>query len=166
MGLQDLVPVERKLPAALRDLCVRDYFYHARCVDMLSQLHYAYLPGRKAQRSWPRLAWWLLDMCVINAFQLRSIGQDRPSQLRFREELMHELLKQLPAEQKPQRRSRRRKAADSLTKDQYPEHTHSRGDCAACSNRSRKRATSRVICAKCGGHLCLSACFSWYPSDV
>jgi hypothetical protein len=48
---------------------IRDYFYGARSVDVLSQLHYAYLPGRKARRSWPRLAWWLLDMCVINAFK-------------------------------------------------------------------------------------------------
>ena len=36
---------------------IHDYFYHARSVDVLSQLHYAYLPGRKAQRCWPRLAW-------------------------------------------------------------------------------------------------------------
>ena len=36
---------------------IRDYFYGARSVDVLSQLHYAYLPGRKAMRSWPRLAW-------------------------------------------------------------------------------------------------------------
>jgi hypothetical protein len=39
---------------------IHDYFYRARSVDVLSQLHYAYLPGRKAQRCWPRLAWWLI----------------------------------------------------------------------------------------------------------
>ncbi len=69
---------------------IRDYFYGARYVDVLSQLHYAYLPGRKAMRLWPRLAWWLLGMCVINAFQLWSKGQQHLGQLRFREELMHE----------------------------------------------------------------------------
>jgi len=36
-------------------------------------------------------------MCIINAFQLWSKGQQHPGQLRFREELMHELLAQLPA---------------------------------------------------------------------
>src|SRR4051812_23423743 len=82
---------------------IRDYFYNARSVDVLSQLHYAYAPGRKAQRSWPRLAWWLLDMCIVNAFKLWSIGKNRPSQLDFREQLMHELLKQLPPEQQPRR---------------------------------------------------------------
>jgi hypothetical protein len=63
---------------------VRDYFYGARSVDVLSQLHYSYPIGRKAMRCWPRLAWWLLDMCIINAFKLWSIGQDRVSQLDFR----------------------------------------------------------------------------------
>ena len=75
---------------------IHDYFYHARSVNVLSQLHYAYFPGRKARRCWPRLAWWLLDMCIINAFKLWSVGQHQVSQLRFREELMHELMAQMP----------------------------------------------------------------------
>ena len=144
---------------------IRDYFYRARSVDVLSQLHYAYPPGRKAQRCWPRLAWWLLDMCVINAFQLWSKGQQHRGQLRFREELMHELLAQLPPEQKPHRASRRPKAAESLAKDHYPEHTDSRGDCVVCSSRSRRRVTSRTICDECGVHLCIGACFAQYHSD-
>jgi hypothetical protein len=44
-------------------------------------------------------------MCVINAFQLWSKGQQNRGQLRLREELMHELLEQLPEDQKPQRAS-------------------------------------------------------------
>ena len=51
---------------------------------------------QKAHRAWPRLAWWLLDMCIINAFQLWSKGQQHLGQLRFRKELMHQLLQQLP----------------------------------------------------------------------
>jgi len=145
---------------------IRDYFYRARSVDVLSQLHYAYVPGRKAQRCWPRLAWWLLDMCVINAFQLWSKGQQHLGQLRFREELMHELLKQLPPEQKPQRTRERPNAATALAQQHYPVHTNSRGDCIACSCRSGKRATSRIICAECGVHLCIGACFSQYHSDA
>jgi hypothetical protein len=145
---------------------IRDYFYGARSVDVLSQLHYAYLPGRKAMRCWPRLAWWLLDMCVVNAFKLWSIGQDRPSQLDFREQLMHELVAQLPADQRPQRASKRPNPADSLAKDHYPEHTGARGDCLVCSDRSKTRATSRIICAKCGVHLCIGKCFACYHADM
>jgi hypothetical protein len=37
----------------------------------------------------------------VNAFQLWSKGQRHRGQLRFREELMHELLVQLPDDQNP-----------------------------------------------------------------
>jgi hypothetical protein len=98
---------------------IRDYFYGARSVDVLSQLHYAYLPGRKSMRSWPRLAWWLLDMCVINAFQLWTKGQQHLGQLRFREELMHELLKQLPSEAVPRKRGAGLHPAHALASEHF-----------------------------------------------
>jgi hypothetical protein len=143
---------------------IRDYFYGARSVDVLSQLHYAYLPGRKAMRCWPRLAWWLLDMCVINAFKLWSKGQQHPGQLRFREELMLELLQQLPPEKQPHRASARPHAATALARNHFPQHTDTIGDCRQCSSRAAARKRSRVICAECGVHLCLGACFSQYHS--
>jgi hypothetical protein len=145
---------------------IRDYFYGARSVDVLSQLHYAYAPGRKARRCWPRLAWWLLDMCVINAFQLWSKGQHHPGQLRFREELMHELLKQLPSDQQPHRASARPDPASALAQQHYPLSTQQDRDCQQCSSRSAVRKRSRVICAECGVHLCIGACFSQYHSDA
>ena len=49
---------------------IRDYFYGARSVDVSNQLHYSYLIGRKSKKAWSRLAWWLLDMCIVNAFQV------------------------------------------------------------------------------------------------
>jgi len=144
---------------------IRDYFYHARAVDVLSQLHYVYLIGRKARRAWPRLAWWLLDMCIINAFQLWSKGQQHLGQLRFREELMHELLQQLPPEQKPQRASLHPNAAASLAQKHYPLSTQQDRDCQQCSNHAAARKRSRIICAECGVHLCIGACFSQYHSE-
>ena len=143
---------------------IRDYFYGARSVDVLSQLHYAYLPGRKAMRSWPRLAWWLLDMCVINAFKLWSKGQQHRGQLRFREELMLELLKQLPSEQKPQRASRRPDPAHSPAKDHYSVLSQQQRDCVVCSAASASRKRTFYICAECGTHLCIGECFSRYHS--
>jgi hypothetical protein len=141
---------------------IRDYFYNARCVDVLSQLHYAYLLGRKARRCWPRLAWWLLDMCIINAFKLWSIGQDHPRQLDFREQLMHELLEQLSADQKPHRATKNPQAAGALAKDHYPLSTQQDRDCQWCSHQSENRVRSRVICAECGVHLCIGECFACY----
>jgi hypothetical protein len=141
---------------------IRDYFYGARSVDVLSQLHYAYLPGRKAMRSWPRLAWWLLDMCVINAFKLWSKGQQHLGQLRFREELMLELLRQLPSEHVPRKRGAGRHPAHALASEHFPEHVSERGDCVVCSHQRERRSQSRVICAACQVHLCVGQCWAQY----
>jgi len=141
---------------------VRDYFYHARSVDVLSQLHYAYPPGRKAQRCWPRLAWWLLDMCIVNAFQLWSTGRMHHGQLRFREELMHELLKQLPSEDRPRKRGAGILHSAPLAKDHYPERAGEDRMCVHCSRESERRVRSSFICHACQVHLCIGDCFSLY----
>jgi hypothetical protein len=67
---------------------VHDYFYHARSVDVINQLHYSYLVGRKSKKWWSRLVWWLIDMSIVNAFILWKIGKDGVNQLQFREQLM------------------------------------------------------------------------------
>jgi hypothetical protein len=143
---------------------VRDYFYHARSVDVLSQLHYAYLIGRKARRAWPRLAWWLLDACILNAFQLWSIGQHRPSQLRFREELMLELLKQLPANDMPRKRGAGLHPAGALASEHYSARVDEARDCAVCSRRTASRIRTHYFCPACRAHLCIGECFAQYHS--
>jgi len=145
---------------------VRDYFYHARSVDVLSQLHYAYLIGRKARRAWPRLAWWLLDACILNAFQLWSIGQHRPSQLRFREELMHELLKQLPREQAPRKRGAGLHPAHALAIEHFSTLTDMARDCKQCSRQPEQRHRTNYVCDACGVHLCLGSCFQSYHARL
>jgi hypothetical protein len=143
---------------------VRDYFYHARSVDVLSQLHYAYLIGRKARRAWPRLAWWLLDTCILNAFQLWSIGQHQPSQLRFREELMHELLKQLPSELSPRKRGAGLRPVYALASEHFTTHADEARDCAVCSRQPGGRVRTHYFCLACCAHLCIGACFAQYHS--
>jgi hypothetical protein len=145
---------------------IRDYFYGARSVDVLSQLHYAYVPGRKAMRSWPRLAWWLLDMCVINAFKLWSIGQDRPSQLDFRIQLMHQLMEQLPSDQHPRKHGGAHPPAGSLAKSHYSLHSSKEGHCKVCNDRPANRKQTRFICAACSVHLCVGDCFATYHGKM
>ena len=61
-------------------------------VDTMDQLQSYYSTGRKNRRWWPRLAWWLLDMCILNAHRLNEIKKnEKMSVLEFREALMHEL---------------------------------------------------------------------------
>lgn len=118
-------------------------------------------------RSWPRLAWWLLDMCIVNAFKLWSIGQDRPSQLDFRIQLMHQLLEQLPADEKPRKRGGRqrdRRAAGDSVKEHFTEAASTEGDCAQCSHQPGHRVRSSFICHACRAHLCIGQCFALYHS--
>src|SRR5680860_522310 len=69
---------------------------------------------------------------------------------------------ELLADQRPQRPSKRPKAADCLAQDHYPQHTEQRGDCVVCSQQPENRMRSRIICAGCGVHLCIGECFSLY----
>jgi hypothetical protein len=141
---------------------IHDYFYNARSVDVLSQLHYAYPIGRKSMRCWPRLAWWLIDMCIINAFKLWSIGQDHSSQLRFREELMHELLKQLPPERTPRKRGAGLHPTHALASEHFTIHTGQLRDCKVCSTQPHDRRQTHYACAACDVHLCIGDCFARY----
>lgn len=145
---------------------IHDYFHHARSVDVLSQLHYSYPIGRKAQRAWPRLAWWLLDMCIVNAFQLWSMGDRRRDQLDFRIRLMFELLKQLPPEAHPRAGGSLQPDARALAKDHSSELVEEERDCKQCSQRADARRRTNYICSACRVHLCLGQCFRAYHTCV
>jgi hypothetical protein len=139
---------------------IHDYFYHARSVDVINQLHYNYLPGRKSMRCWPRLAWWLLDMCILNAFKLWSMAQSHPSQLDFREQLMHDLVKQLPSDQHPRTHGAGLHPAHTMASEHYPERAGSERDCVECSHQPDHRVQTSFICHACQVHLCIGGCFS------
>jgi len=141
---------------------IRDYFFQSRSVDVINQLHYGYLMGRKAKRCWPRLAWWLLDACILNAFQLWSIGRDRPDQLTFRRELMRALLEQHRSERRVVQLAAQPSSSIALAKDHYSERTDNKRECVVCSHRPSHRAESYYVCHTCKVHLCVGACFGQY----
>ena len=141
---------------------VHDYFFKARSVDVSNQLHYSYPTGRKAGRAWPRLAWWLIDISIVNAFQLWSIGKDAPKQLEFREQLMHALVKLFGSNRQAVQASRGGNASVALVKDHHLVHTEQRRDCALCSHQPNHRVTATYKCSSCGVHLCVDKCFTLY----
>jgi len=145
---------------------VRDYFYQARSVDVINQLHYSYRTGRQSKRVWSRLAWWLIDMCIINAFKLWSFGQIKFDHLKFREQLMLELVELLPVEQSPQRQRTQAAPLNAFAKDHYSQHSPLEGHCKVCSSRLENRKQTRFICAKCGVHLCVGECFALYHANT
>jgi hypothetical protein len=145
---------------------IRDYFFGARSVDVLNQLHYGYLIGRKARRCWPRLAWWLLDMCILNAFKLWSMPRDKPSQLQFRELLLCELMQQLPAEQKPREHGAALQPAHALASEHFSILVDEDRDCKQCSHQPGGRRRTNYCCNACGVHLCLGSCFQSYHARL
>ena len=79
--------VSYKVPAV-----VQAYNEARSGVDTIDQLESYYAMGRKNRRWWPRLLWWLLDMCIINSYKLYKMKHSSKISLReFREKLMHEL---------------------------------------------------------------------------
>lgn len=145
---------------------VHDYFYRARSVDISNQLHYSYPIGRKSKKCWPRLAWWLIDMCIVNAFKLWSIGKAAPKQLDFREHLMHALVKLFGTDREAVQASRGANASVALVKDHFLVHAEVERECAQCSHRPAKRVESRYKCSKCGVHLCVDKCFPAYHAGL
>src|SRR4029077_14959780 len=116
---EDGSTVQRSVPTA-----VADYNRHRSGVDTLDQLHASYSIGRKSKKWWPRLVWWLIDMCIINAYSLYQQKQQvRISQLEFRQLLMHQLIEQygqrhMIADQPHPTSSQQQQ------KQHWPKHTH------------------------------------------
>ena len=64
-----------------------------RGVDLFSQYQSYYAIGRRAKKWWPRLAWFLIDVGLINARILYNIHTKSDlSQKKFREMLMKEMV--------------------------------------------------------------------------
>jgi hypothetical protein len=76
---------------------VHDYNLHRGKVDTVDQLRGNYALGRKSMKNWPSLAWWLVDMCIVNAHHLFTLQtHSTASQLDFRVQLMHQLAAAYP----------------------------------------------------------------------
>ncbi len=141
---------------------ISDYFHHARAVDVINQLHYSYLPGRKSRKCWTRLVWWLIDICILNSFRLWQVQHPDELHLDFRMQLAHELMECLSAARRPQRTYHGLASAASLAKDHYSIIAAEERDCVVCSMRSRQRKQTNYMCAACSRHMCLGDCFSHY----
>jgi hypothetical protein len=171
LGADEMTTVERYDDSGVKlslpcPAAVHDYFHSARSVDIVNQLHYSYPTGRKSIRCWSRLVWWLIDICIVNAFQLWRHGGIRLRQLDFREQLMLQLMEQLPAEQRPHRQARPPRAVAALARDHYSLVADVPSECIVCSDRSAQRKQTRWTCAGCGKHMCTGECFQQHHSAL
>ncbi len=141
---------------------VEDYNLGRGAVDTVNQLHSNYYIGRKSSKWWPRLAWWLIDMCIVNAYRLHSFVQQGQTQLAFRQELMHALVSKLAAAPRDGKGRRGPQARSKHGSEHWPQRVEEQGDCVQCSKRSENRVRSRIICKSCHVHLCIDPCFELF----
>ncbi len=145
---------------------IRDYFYSARSIDVVNQLHYSYPLGRKSKSARSRLVWWLFDICVVNAYTIWAAGQPTMTQLTFRLELMHEMASAHRQDQRLAAESAAAVRGIPLAKDHYPVKVAEQKDCAQCSHRPQHRKRSVYVCPACNVHLCVDGCFDAYHKEL
>ena len=79
-------------PVVIKPQVVLDYNVGKCGVDMVDQLRSYYAMQRKSRKDWPSLAWWLIDMCVINSYTLWRLDTKADiTQLDFRRALLHQI---------------------------------------------------------------------------
>jgi hypothetical protein len=143
-------------------IAVLDYNKHKGGVDTMDQLRGNYAIGRKSMKWWPQLVWWLIDMCIINAYSLYNPQQQsKISQLEFREQLMQQLVQQYPQERVRIGRHPRSPNPHRET-EHWPMRSHEERECVYCSLQPDRRHRSSIQCDVCHVALCIDPCFKLF----
>jgi hypothetical protein len=151
---------------------VVEYHKWMRGVDVFSQKESYSRIGRKSRRWWPRLAWFLIDICVSNAFVLYQqhcvahaaqtgpaqgsahLPSDAASQKAFRRSLMHALAEGFTA-----RKKRGRPTSHPRLSVDEPQHIPRSGlpqrSCISCASKHTKssgvhKPRTTAGCMTCG----------------
>lgn len=144
---------------------LHDYFHRARDVDIFDQLSNSYIIGRKSTCQRTRLIWWLVNLCVVNAYTLYEMSHPHINQLDFRVALY----KSLAA--KHQHNVYSTKSHDegvsriALACRHYTDRSDSANECVVCSRKHGKRVRTRFVCTACAKHMCMGKCFSTYHTN-
>lgn len=145
---------------------VHEYNIHRGEVDRADQLHTNYAIGRKSLKNWPRLAYWLIDMCIVNSYRIFLLQTHSTiTQLEFRVNLMHQLGAEYQPhvvhEQQPSPPVRGRPSSAH-----YPKRSSTRRDCVYCSEGRTKRVRTNIVCDHCNQHMCVFPCFKLYHDSL
>jgi hypothetical protein len=145
---------------------IHDYFYNARSVDVLGQLHYAYPIGRKAMNDLSSIVYGLIDICLVQAYTLFKLTHVDITQLDFRVQLYKELAAMHETEHDVVQTRAARDRNVALASDHYSELVKEDRDCKQCSHQPSHRKRTTYICHTCKVHLCLGQCFSLYHAKL
>jgi hypothetical protein len=149
-------------PSITRPTVAVDYNYNKGHVDQVDQLRSYYVVQRRGRRTWPALAWWLLDTCISNAYKLWSVDNNvKHGLLHFREQLLMQIAAAYPSQrtavQPDVPASARRR-----TIGHWPKHTHKTRKCVFCTMGKAGGGKSEIVCELCEVHLCIDPCFKLY----
>jgi hypothetical protein len=149
----------RPRPGVTKPQVVHDYNEHKCHVDTVDQLRQSYAIQRRHRKTWPSLAWWLVDMCIINAYTLYCTKLKRViSQRDFRIELMDQIWEEYSHAATQQHRAGPPTAPPSSA-GHWPKHSHKKRKCVECTLGREGGGKSEVVCELCNVHLCLEPCF-------
>jgi hypothetical protein len=142
-----------------------DYNLHKGHVDTADQLRQYYAMQRKTYKNWHSLAWWLLDMCIVNAYTLWCLDTKADiTQLDFRRTLLHQLRNAYPP---PPHRAHPTVPPSFIPVNDghWPQHSDKRRDCVHCSKGRESRMFTYNTCKRCGVHLCLEPCMERWHAE-
>ena len=146
-------------PVITKPQVALDYNVGKTGVDTVDQLRQSYAMQRKSRKDWPSLAWWLIDICIINSYTLWRLDTKADiNQLDFR----RALLKQIPAAFPPPSTPVHLTPSTPLltpADGHWPKHVKDRRDCHWCSRVGQTRKRSYFVCECCKVHLCIDPCF-------
>jgi hypothetical protein len=143
---------------------VLDYNVGKCGVDTVDQLRQYYAIQRKSYKNWPPLAWWLIDMCIINAYSLWCLDTRASiSQQDFRDALVDQIEEAYPIHDHTPERGRSPPPAISGEGGHWPHRVSKRGTCVNCSKGRERRSEVRNTCKRCGVYLCQEPCMEqWH----
>ena len=149
-------------PAFDRPTVAVDYNFNKGHVDQVDQLRSYNVVQRRGRRTWPALAWWLLDVCISNAYKLWCVETNtKTGLLYFRERLLEQIAAAYPS-------------PPSLVQPtvpavvhagfvgHWPKITNKMRNCVHCSHGRQHRSKSAYKCAVCGVQLHVAPCFGAY----
>lgn len=138
---------------------LRDYNLYRGEVDTIDQMESYYSICRKSKRWWPRLAYWLIDMCINNAWRLYQKQIDpKISLLHFRIKLMHELA----GNNNNNNNGNNSNTCTYIACKNDGHHlirNDNKRDCYVCSDRNKNRVQTHFMCAPCNKYVCVLECY-------
>ena len=156
------IPATVYRPAHTRPTVAVDYNYNKGHVDQVDQLRSYYVVQRRGRRTWPALAWWLLDMCIGNAYKLWCLESNtKLGLLHFREQLLQQIAAAYPS-QLTHVQPTVPAAVHQPFVGHWPKQHTAKRDCVHCSEGRRRRRKTYYQCRVCGVHLHPAPCFGDY----